>query len=103
MTAGPVKCLVLFPLQDAVHYPEPRKVRRLEKMPLRCCRFQGHELFYSSVRAYFSSLPIMKKENTYLDGVDYADTRTPSAGWCPWVTKLFDWELKDCIVHCPLL
>ena len=51
MTAGLITYPVLYPLRDAAHYPEPRKAQRLEKMPLRCCRFQVHEPFYSSVRA----------------------------------------------------
>jgi hypothetical protein len=51
MTAGPVKCPVLYPQRDAVHYPVLRKAQRLAKMPLRCCRFQGREPFYSSVQA----------------------------------------------------
>ena len=63
MTAEPVKCPVLYPLRDATHYPEPRKARRPEKMPLRCCRFQGHEPFYSRVRAYFILSPMKEKRN----------------------------------------
>ena len=65
MTAGTVKCPLLFLLQGAAHYPAPRKAPRLEKMPLRCCRDEEHESFYSSVPQRTSGHAEKKKQGNY--------------------------------------
>ena len=53
--------------------------------------------------AYLSSSPMRENETAYLDGVDNANTRAPSTGWCLGVTKLFKWKLKNRLIHCFLL